>query len=66
MTKNVTHPVYGMITYEENIWSGKKTVSVNGCVLRTMAKNTFVFQEGETPVLATLKGSALTGVSLTV
>lgn len=66
MKKSVTHPIYGIITYEENIWSGKKTVSVNGNVLQKTGKNTFLFMNGETGVAVTLRGSVLTGVTLQI
>lgn len=66
MRTSVNHPVYGEITYEEGLWSGRKSVFVNGRELRKMDKKKFVFQEGENAILATLRGSALSGAALLV
>ena len=66
MKSSVNHPVYGPITYEEGAWSGKKIITVGGRELKKIDKNTFVFSEGESPMMATLKGSWLVGASLCV
>ena len=66
MKKIVNHPVYGEITYEEGLWSGKKTVLFNGQALKRINKNSFSFQQGEAVVTATIRGSVLSGVALLV
>lgn len=62
MKASVNHPVYGEIQYEENVWSGKKTITVNGIAAPSVAKNTFSI--GETN--AQLSGSAFGGASLLI
>lgn len=66
MKESVNHPVYGQIVYEEGVWSGKKIITVGGRELKKINKNTFVFSEGENPVMASLKGSWLVGATLRV
>ena len=29
MERHIQHPVYGEILYNENFWSGKKTIKIN-------------------------------------
>ena len=39
MKKSIIHPSYGEIVYEEGIWSGKKSISINGTPLQKVKKN---------------------------
>lgn len=59
--KEVTnHPIYGEIIYNENAWSGKKTLTVRGVDATQISKKEYVINEKR----AILKGSFLTGASL--
>jgi len=49
------------IVYDENIWSGKKEITINGETLEKAGKKTYVL--GRTSY--NIKGSYLTGVELT-
>lgn len=66
MNKTVMHPVYGAITYDENIWTGKKTVTVNGVPLAKRTKNIFSLSNGAESIPVTLKGNAMTGASIVI
>lgn len=66
MRKSVVHPVYGEIVYEENVWSGKKNITINATPLRQIKKNTYRLPWGATEVPVVVKGSFLTGVDLQV
>lgn len=66
MDKTIRHPVYGVIRYDENIWTGKRTLAINGTILRKAKKNIYTLGEGESAIPVTLKGNALTGVSVMV
>ena len=66
MNKTVMHPVYGAITYDENIWTGKKTVAINGTVLPQRQKNIFFLPNGEESIPVTLKGNSMTGASIVI
>ena len=66
MKKIVMHPEYGRIIYEENIWTGKKSLAVNGKCLKKGRKNVFTLEDGENTLYVTLKGNALTGVTATI
>lgn len=49
-----------VITYDENFWSGKKTITINGQKLQKVDKKTYKYKDK----YYTLKGSYLTGVEL--
>lgn len=66
MEKTVMHPVYGKITYDENIWSGKKTLSINGVTLSKINKNIFSWTNGMANLSVVLKGNAMTGASIVI
>lgn len=66
MKKSIIHPSYGEIVYEEGIWSGKKSISINGTPLQKVKKNEYLLGEGENAVQVTLGGSVLTGVALSI
>lgn len=66
MQKVIQHPTCGRIVYDENIWTGKKSLTVDGRAWQKKDKTTFLFQEGENILVATLKGSVLTGVTLSI
>lgn len=81
MQMTTSHPVYGLITCEESFWTGKNTLLFNGIPLQKINKTTFQLPvasvdpfapaeesaEGASePLMVTVKGSYLTGLTLTV
>ena len=66
MIKTVVHPEYGMIVLNENFWTGKKVLTVNGQTLAKARKNTYILPGEGGGTLVTLKGSVLTGAMLVV
>ena len=38
MKEIVNHPIYGEIIYNENIWTGKRTLTVNGVNAQAVSK----------------------------
>lgn len=66
MKKTIMHPTYGEIVYEEGIWSGKRTFTINGIAMQKISKDTYVFMIGEESIQAVLQGSMLTGASLNI
>lgn len=59
----VNHETLGEITYDENFWTGKKKLYINGDELRKMGRNIFQTLDGKTAVL---KGSYFTGLKLLI
>jgi hypothetical protein len=66
MKKIMQHPVYGEIVYEESLWTGRKTLSVNGTVLQKVSKDTYSIPLGDESTRGILKGNVLTGVCLNI
>ena len=66
MTSAVKHPLYGDITYNENFWSGKKTISINGVSLVKQKKNNYLYEKGFEKIQVTLKGNFFVGVKLEI
>ena len=62
MKEIIQHPVYGEIIYNENIWTGKKALTVNGINAQPISKKEYMINEKK----ALLKGSYLTGTSLSI
>ena len=62
MKEIINHPTYGEIIYTESIWTGKKTLTVNGTQATPISKKSFSIDGKE----AVLKGSALMGVKLLI
>ena len=67
MTTIVHHEIYGEIAYTEGFWTGKKSLTINGCPLMKTGRNSFAFtdQNGNT-FTAFLKGNTLKGVTLII
>ena len=68
MQVTVSHPTYGIITYEEGFWTGKKTILFDGIPLHKINKTTYELPATEeSPALpVTVKGSYTGGITLTV
>ena len=62
MKEIIQHPVYGEIMYNESIWTGKKALTVNGINAQPISKKEYMINEKK----ALLKGSYLTGISLSI
>ncbi|PWM71586.1 MAG: hypothetical protein DBX59_08440 [Bacillota bacterium] len=61
MKSEVADKTYGNIAYEENFWTGKKTVAIDGVPLQKVSRKEFVTADGKTCVV---KGSFFSGVAL--
>ena len=55
------HAEYGLIVFEENVWTGKKKLSINGKPLQKVGKTTFTGEGGKTVFL---KGNYFAGCRL--
>ena len=56
----IQHPVYGKIVFNENFWSGKKTLTINDVDANPISKKEYMVN-GK---IVTIKGSFLMGSSL--
>ncbi len=70
MQITISHPTYGIITYEEGFWTGKKTILVDGVPLQKVNKTTYILPADPSdpesaPVTFTLKGGFVGGVTMT-
>lgn len=67
MKTSIIHPTYGTISYEENIWTGKKIITIGDQVLKKgRNKRTFLWETGLVSQEVLLKGSFISGVTLTI
>ena len=57
------HEKYGVITYEEGFWTGKKNISINGVALNKVRKNVYQTSNGETVYLS---GDYLRGAKMSI
>ena len=63
MKSSVVHPTYGELLYEENFWTGKKKIYLNGYEASPVSKNFFRSTEG---YAITIKGNFISGVKVTI
>ncbi len=66
MKITLTHNVYGKIVYDENAWSGKRTISVNGKVLTKRKGNIYCDPAPQSSITVVLKGNSLFGLRLSI
>lgn len=78
MQTTVSHPTYGIITYEESFWTGKRIITFDGIPLTKINKTTYQYQSlsadpfaaseesASAPVTVTVKGNYISGVSLVI
>jgi hypothetical protein len=62
----IQHARFGEIVYSEDIWIGKKSISVGGYELQKVNKTTFVVPGGPADAVVYVKGNLFTGVSLSI
>lgn len=63
MKETIQHEKYGEILYDENFWTGRKELSINGVQLKRISRKEFQMDNG---TKATVKGSFLFGAKLAV
>ena len=67
MKSVVQHEKYGNIIYEENFWTGKKTITIDGTRLEKASKTEFLYPMMDgTFTHVKLKGNYLMGVKLDI
>jgi len=50
--------------YEENFWSGKRTIKYNNVLLKKIKRNVYEYTNGETTHEFTLKGNLIYGLTI--
>ena len=66
MKASVNHAKYGLIEYEEGLWTGKKTLAINGVNLTKKKKNTFIMSGSEGELVCTISGNVFTGICVNI
>jgi len=66
MNAIINHETYGQIIYNENFWTGKKTLMVNGKHLTKTNRKTFLYSDESQSKSFVLSGSFLKGAILTI
>lgn len=66
MKQTIKHYALGEIIYEENIWSGKKTICIDGVMLQKVKKDTYSWDHDGQQRQVILRGSVVTGATMTV
>ncbi len=56
----------GTVCYEENVWTGKKSLSLDGVKMNKLSKTNFQYVKDNTVMHFTLEGSVLQGINLVV
>ena len=62
----VENKKYGIIEYNENFWTGKKEIYVDGRLLKKQTKDKYVYRTDEEELVVRIKGNYLSGVTLTI
>ena len=62
MREVVQHSLYGEIVYEENVWTGKKTLTINGVPAKQISKKEFAVDDKK----ALLNGNIYMGVTVKI
>lgn len=62
----VDHEAYGRIVYKENIWTGKREITVGGVDLVKEKKNIYIYDNGETKIRVALQGNFMSGAKLVI
>ena len=65
MKREINHSLFGKIVYNENFWTGKKSVSINGKPLQKISKTTFKYvDDNNEESYVNLVGNIFKGVCL--
>ena len=64
MKASTHHVGYGQIEYNENFWTGKRELTVNGEKLTKKKRNVFTLSSENGDLDCRIKGSFLTGATL--
>lgn len=62
----INNEKYGTIEYNENFWTGKKEIYVDGKLFKKKTKDKYVYQTDEEELVVRIKGNYLSGVNLTI
>ena len=62
MKEIIQHPTYGEIVYDENFWTGKKALTVNGVDAKPISKKEFMIDGKK----ATIKGNFFAGINVCI
>jgi hypothetical protein len=66
MKASILTEKYGEIVYEENIWTGKKKITVNGILLTKLNKKTYEGIVGGERLTMVINGGYITGVVIEI
>lgn len=66
MIKSFVSEKYGNIVYEESFWTGKKSVKIDGVLLKSVNKNLFQLIQSEEKIVVTLTGNFAKGATLNI
>ena len=62
----VENEKYGIVEYNENFWTGKKTIYVGGKLLTKKAKNKYAYSSEEGEVSVKVNGNTFSGLDLII
>lgn len=65
MQTTIQHDSLGTISYDENIWTGKRKLRLNGKELIKINRKTYQYSDEEQSFNAELRGNTVLGVTLT-
>ncbi len=54
----------GLVEYDENFWTGKRTIKINGVLLTKKDKKTYIYNDGNERKSITVKGVYVSGITL--
>ena len=67
MKKEINHSEFGKIVYNENIWTGKRSISINGKQLTKISKTSYKMNlENEESYYVTIDGNMFKGTRLKI
>ncbi|MBE5731988.1 MAG: hypothetical protein E7353_03035 [Clostridiales bacterium] len=66
MTSNFKSENYGEIVYEENFWTGKRKITINGKTAEKLSKNVYRHIENDIECKICMTGNFFTGEKLTI
>ena len=66
MIVNLQHETFGPIVYDENVWTGKRRIFINGTEIKKIKKNLYEYQNGEEKLNVSVKGNFISGIKLII